>query len=405
MIPPRDREILRRLAGRVAEIAALPEMAERRRLWCRHNMLRPERPMILVFPEGAWIELIPPDSLTCEDAAARGMELELRRRIYGFEQFHSDNVVEAEWLVHKVVHNSGWGLPTQRTASTVERGAWAFDPVLRDPADLARIQAPQIAHDPDATARRLAEAEELFGDLLTVRLVGVNHVSFHLMNLYTGWRGYEQVMEDMVVAPETVHEAMSRLEAGYAGLVRQYLEQDLLDLNHDNTYHSSGGVGYTEELPRPAPGDPVRPEMLWASAESQEMAPVSPAMHAEFVMPYERRLLAPFGLTGYGCCEQLHDRMDEVLRFPGIRRVSISPFCDVARAAEQLQDRCIFSWKPQPADLVGRFDPDRVRAYLQHTLDVTRGGVVEMILKDTHTCQHQGVRFTAWTRIARDLAG
>jgi hypothetical protein len=37
------------------------------------------------------------------------------------------------------------------------------------------------------------------------------------------------------------------------------------------------------------------------------------------------------------------------------------------------------------------------------------GCVFEMILKDTHTCEHHPERFDAWTRIAReemqDMAG
>ncbi|MBE3070292.1 MAG: hypothetical protein IMZ66_08655, partial [Planctomycetes bacterium] len=52
MISPSDAVVLRDLARRVAEIASLPIMAERRPLWRRHNRLRGERPMILVFPEG-----------------------------------------------------------------------------------------------------------------------------------------------------------------------------------------------------------------------------------------------------------------------------------------------------------------------------------------------------------------
>ncbi len=41
---------------------------------------------------------------------------------------------------------------------------------------------------------------------------------------------------------------------------------------------------------------------------------------------------------------------------------------------------------------------------IRHTLDVARanGCVLEMILKDTHTCEHHGERFDAWTRIARE---
>ncbi len=53
-----DRNILRDLAKEVAEVAALPVMAERRKNWCEHNSLRSTKPLMLVFPEGSWEELI-----------------------------------------------------------------------------------------------------------------------------------------------------------------------------------------------------------------------------------------------------------------------------------------------------------------------------------------------------------
>jgi hypothetical protein len=87
-----------------------------------------------------------------------------------------------------------------------------------------------------------------------------------------------------------------------------------------------------------------------------------------------------------------------------MRRISISPWADVERCAEKLGGDYIYSWKPMPAHLVGDFDEARIRDYIQHTLEVTQGCVIEMILKDTHTCQHEPHRFTRWTEIARELA-
>jgi hypothetical protein len=184
------------------------------------------------------------------------------------------------------------------------------------------------------------------------------------------------------------------------------VEQNLLDLNNDNTYHSSGGVGFTDELPADGfVGGRVRPRDMWASAEAQEMAQVSPAHHEEFVLQYERRLLEPFGLNGYGCCEDLTSKLDDVLRIPHIRRVSISPWADVNVCAERLRGRCIFSWKPQPAHLVGHFDAQAVESHIERTVQTARkhGCVLEMILKDTHTCEKQPERFDQWCRIARGV--
>ena len=65
-----DRTLLRDLARRVADIAALPVQEQRRARWRRHNRLDATvGPMILIFPEGSWIELLPDVALTCEDEA------------------------------------------------------------------------------------------------------------------------------------------------------------------------------------------------------------------------------------------------------------------------------------------------------------------------------------------------
>ena len=133
------------------------------------------------------------------------------------------------------------------------------------------------------------------------------------------------------------------------------------------------------------------------------MDPVSPEMHEEFILQYEKRLLEPFGLNGYACCDDLTLKLDDVFQIPNIRRISIAPFADVDACAEKLQGNYIFSWKPKPSYLVGTFDAERVRAYIKHTLDVSRNCVIEMILKDTHTCENHPERFTQWTDIARDL--
>lgn len=401
----KDRYLLRELAKQVAEVAALPVMAQRRAMWVQHNQLQRVRPMILVFPEGSWRELLPEDVLQCEGEQPRQIEWELRRRLYHHIHIHDDTVIENIWGVPKRITQSNWGLEPRRIASPDATGAWAFDPVILGPSDLDKLRFPEIRYDAEGSLRDLEEVQTLFGDILDVQLRGVAHISFHLMSIYTNLRGLEQVMWDMYDWPAMLHEAMQFLEEGSRGLVAQYEALNLLSLNNDGTYHSSGGVGYTTELP--APGyDPahVRPCDMWASAESQEMAQVSPEMHAEFILPYESRLLAPFGLNGYGCCEDLTHKLDDVLTIPRLRRVSISPFADVARCAERLGADCIFSWKPHPAHLVGAFDADRVRAYIRQTLEASRHCVIEMILKDTHTCEHHPERFTWWTEIAQELA-
>ncbi|MHB9033500.1 MAG: uroporphyrinogen decarboxylase/cobalamine-independent methonine synthase family protein [Anaerolineae bacterium] len=329
----------------------------------------------------------------------------MRARIYAHEHILDDTVVESTWNVPTVVNHSGWGLVPEHRPTSQATGAWGFKPVVHSEADLDKLTYPQVTVDQEQTALNLARIQDYFGDILDVRLRGVTHVSFHLMSLYCQLRGLDQVMWDMYDNPAMLHRAMGILEEGNRRLVQQYIDLNLLDLNNDGTYHSSGGVGYSDELPAADFDGTVRPCDMWSSAEAQEMAQVSPAMHAEFVLEYEKRLLEPFGLNGYGCCENLTEKLPEVLTIPHIRRISISPFADVTRCAEQLGNRAIYSWKPHPAHLVGTFDADMVRKYISRTLDVARanGCVLEMILKDTHTCEFHSDRFTQWTEIAQQL--
>ena len=133
---------------------------------------------------------------------------------------------------------------------------------------------------------------------------------------------------------------------------------------------------------------------------------LSPAMWEEFVLEYHLPFLERFGLNCFGCCEPLHDRL-EILksRVPRLRRISISAWADRAIAAESLQDQYIYSWKPNPAHLAAiHFDAEALRRHIRETLEITRGCVVEMILKDTHTCNHHPDRFDLWAQIAQEEA-
>jgi MarR-like DNA-binding transcriptional regulator SgrR of sgrS sRNA len=90
-----------------------------------------------------------------------------------------------------------------------------------------------------------------------------------------------------------------------------------------------------------------------------------------------------------------------------MRRVSISPWADKRISAEKIQDRCVYSWKPNPAPLAAiTFDPEAVRSDVRETVAIARehGCTLEIILKDTHTCNHEPERFDLWSRVAMEEA-
>ena len=69
-----ERDILRELAGRVAQLAARPVEQEKKKLWTLHNDLRKTRPLIFCDPENGWQEIITPDQIRCTHALARRWE-------------------------------------------------------------------------------------------------------------------------------------------------------------------------------------------------------------------------------------------------------------------------------------------------------------------------------------------
>jgi hypothetical protein len=365
--------------------------------------------MLLVFPEGGWRDIIPADDslrCRCADPLLREIEQEIRKELYAFEHFDTDNVPSPSICVPKAISSTGWGVETRWEMSGEERGANRFDPVIAQESDLDKLRFPELVHDAETSQRRLEAVQEIFDGLLPVELVGLKHVSFHLFNQWTALRGLEEVLMDMIAEPEFTHRAISFLAEGHRRLLEQYERMGLLDFNHDNTYHSTGGNGWLAACPgpAPAPGQPATRAQMFASAEAQELTGVSPAMHEEFALRYEKELLEPFALTGYGCCEDITGKCGLVLEVPHLRRISISPFTNVARSAPQIGNLAIYSWKPRPTDLVGRFDPDRIRSYLRENLAICRnaGCHVEVILKDTHSCEGRPERFDDWCRIARE---
>lgn len=404
-----DLQIVRDLAKRVAEVAALPEMETRRQEWYRHNSLQPGRAMIFCSPEGAWTEINQQPELQprCEDETARAWEMDLRTRLYIWEHFADDEVLDNRLSVRHVQEETGYGLePEYHRSESTARGSYIWDAPLREPGDLARLRVPTTTVDWDASQRRREQAQEVFDGILDVQLRTFHWWTLSSVITFARLRGLEQIMVDMVERPQWVHEAMAWFRDAKLQWLDSLEAQGLLCLNNGNDYVGSGGFGFTHELPAEGyDGSRVRTRDMWGFTENQETTAISPRMFNEFILEYQKPLQERFGLNCYGCCEPLHDRFDYVLTIPRLRRISISPWCNREISAERLGANYIFSWKPNPSRLaMETFDEDLVRRDIRETLEIARGCIVEIILKDTHTCRGEPERFDRWCRIAREEA-
>ena len=177
MVNQNDRETLRRLAGELAEIAQRPKEQEKIRCWKALNGLKPERPMV-------WITEIPWEEVEdkvedlkpiCTDPASRRIERRLRHRLFTAKHLPCDEVVVPEVNVPKAIRGADYGVVIEE--EQIEQGkssiqAHHYKPAIKDFEDIEKIKMPDIYHDVSESERRRAFYEDLFSDILEIKLTG-----------------------------------------------------------------------------------------------------------------------------------------------------------------------------------------------------------------------------------------
>lgn len=79
-----------------------------------------------------------------------------------------------------------------------------------------------------------------------------------------------------------------------------------------------------------------------------------------------------------------------ISKIPNLRKVSISPKADLERAVQQIGERYVISYKPNPAVLAtNEWNPDHARNALKSDLEKAKGCVIEVIMKDISTVRHK----------------
>lgn len=400
-----EKVILRELAHRVAAIAAKPGERAKAARWTCHNRLERGKPMVLTYPDVSWGELVPEASLATGGFLARKYERDLRMRIYAHEHWNDDNVVEPVVFYDLAITDTGPGISTQVAHPSAPGGAHRFLPVILDEGDIERIGMPVLSVDLNRSDEARQIAEDTFGGILAVEKRGINQVWCAMIDTFIQWRGIENLMLDIHDRPDWLHAVMRRLTDGWLARIDQAERLHLFTLAIHNEYVGSGGLAYTSELPAQGFGTAVRARDLWGQATTQIFSTVSPDTHEEFAVAYERQILERFGLNCYGCCEPLHTKVEQLKGIKRLRRVSMSPWVDIAAGAAALGNGFIFSSKPNP-ELVTResFHPDQIAQDIRDRCEKTRGCVVEIILKDVMTCRQEPWRLTEWTRIAQQIA-
>jgi len=403
-----DRSVVRRLAGELAAVARQADQQEKRDGWRRVNSLEAHRPMLWIT-EIPWGELegnIEALTPVCGDERLRGVERHLRRRLFTARHLPCDEVVEGFFAVHKIIHHADFGVTVREQtldhASGTDIVSHHYEPEIKDFEDIEKIRIPEIVYDEEMTLRHKVYYEELLGDLLEVRIQGVRAHFFNAWDELVRWTGVTEALMDLVLRPDFIHAAMRRMTDSMLERMRQLEAMNLLDHPHPLSRVGSGGASFTGELPQPG-YDPahIRTMDQWGGATAQIFGDVSPEMHEEFALRYEREIMARCGLNYYGCCEPLHNKMHLMATVPRLRKISVSPWCNVTRMLEQAQQTYVLSHKPSPA--IFAEDPfNAARAERELRDRIARSGSMpcEIIMKDISTVRGDVDRLITWCNMA-----
>ena len=392
----------------MVEIAASNKNAAIQQRWRDVNALRrPDRAPVWCRPVGAWDEMLPDDALVCTDPRLRSMETHFRRILIKHDI--ADDSPVAPWFgvsaKFDVTPSNIWGVDIAHAESGIEGGAWGYDPPLKTATDFDKLRLPTFIYNAAKTQTALDRVHDLLGDILEVRLTCDAPLGATLGTAAADLRGLTQIMLDMVDAPELMHRLMAHLRDSVLGAMAQVHATGLLTPNacdpmtcSDPLHPCSDPIG--ETVLNGAPGY----ENMWIMANSQEFEGVSPRMWRTFCLEYQRPIIEQFGMSAYGCCENLTHKIADVLSLKNLRIFVCSAWTDLAKVQEAVGRNYAIMWRQKASDVVFPDDVAVIQRDLENGTRQLQGFRYQIVLRELQTLAGHPRRLHDWTRIAKEMA-
>ncbi len=403
-----DKKILTELAKKYMQYANSERNISTIKRWQAHNSLKTADFMV-VTGQYPWNEFNADNSLTlqCSDPFLRTIENKLRHDIYEWEHFKTDKTLPSYIEFAKSYTSTGYGIEVEEeqlaTDSTNNVVSHAFSDKLSTYEELEKVTMPIITADPQKTKSEYEFLREILGDEIPVRAIGTS-AGFRVWDQIAELRSITPILMDFIDRPEFLHDTMRKFTDIYIGVLKQLEAQNLL-----NPYavdcHCTGT--YCDDLPGEACDEnTAKATDCWTYGMAQLFSSCSPAMLKEFELDYAKEYYAHMGLVNYGCCEPLHNCIDDIKKIKNVRKISVSPWADPIVAAEKLGGDIIMARKPNPALLAATFglSEDEIRKELRTTIDICRSTKTpcDLVLKDLSTVQYEPQRISRWCEIAHE---
>lgn len=421
MIAEKETRAIRSLASRWMEHSSQPVMKDRRRQWQAIKDLRAEKPMILI--ETCMLpDFIGKAELVCETPYLRNIEKSLSEIVRHADEIGDDIVVDPYFRIPWVIEISDYGVPIEAYHAVSMDGSdlgYSFHFSVQSEADFQKMHLRDRSVDRVESLRRKELLEEIFGDILPVRIGGYDPFDldpgYHpwLGNLYGGLTmdlfklvGNNNLLTWVYDNPSLIHRMMSLIRDDRLAHFKFLEDEGLLYHNTDTWMPCPGSYGFVSDLPESTSGDQDVPlKECWGWVESQESAPISPKMFNDFFLPYIAEVAKPFGLTYWGCCEGVHDRFAYIEKaIPNLRAVSVSGWSDLYKMGEMLGEKYVYSRKPTPAYISGEYPNwDLLKKDARNTLDAAKNCNLEFCFRDIYTVNGDRSRLSRWVEMTRAM--
>ena len=398
----KDREILRELATRKAELANSSRNDEILQMWNMQAQGIKYTPTVRLLFSNFPREVIDP-RMRCEGEDARKLERQLLSSMVGRELFDDDTPLSGRFEVNIFVKGSPFGATPIITRAKDSIG-YHIEPLTDDiEEDFDIFRGGGFTVDMEGTKGWCVFADSIFGDILPSRIMqsslrgAITNPLVKLVNMET----YYMSMYD---CPEKLHELMDMATTIYLRYYDYLEENKLLLPTNGFSQVAQESFAFTDELP--ADGEITTTKQLWGFLESQETTAVSPAMFGEFVYPYFDRMVKRFGLLSYGCCERVDNLwVDYLSKWDNLRKLSVSPFNNEKQIGEYLRGtRVVYYSKPR-AELVtnpGPLDEDAIRRCFKGISEASSGCLLEVAQREVGTIFGDYERGKRYVQLARE---
>jgi len=400
-----DVKILRELAKRCKAAAESQDREKVKDQWRKLHDREMERPMIYIWTVLFTEELEEITKLQCTHPLLRQKEKELRTELY-HHYIGDDHLIEP-YLVLKASHvgleNGPWGMWFPQRSSKGGAADMFVDPPIKSLDDLSLVRPIEHCIDEEKTAADRSMLEDAVGDIMPIHVARTPvYYQALLAPTVMFMRGMTQLMIDMVESPSKLHRLLGIMKE--AALAAHEKAARLGDISRADQYIQS--CSYSNYTVDPAPNVPAKYSDLWCFSHTQEFTGVSPQMHKEFALDYQKPIMELFAASGYGCCEDLTNKIDILREVKNLKQISVTPAADLEKCAEQIGSDYVISWRPNPTDHVcATFDRDRVRRQIAEGRDVLakHGCHYEINLKDVLTVRGDRERPREWVEIVRSV--